>query len=141
VALIVLGRHGRRHRFPRRSVTRQVAARSHRPVAVAGFGETAPPGPSAARVVVAVDCVHDTSAAMALLGPRSAQRTGTGSESLSSPTRDATSTPALSQTARRSGPGGRVACASGLTPPPRLRRAPSPNPTGTATLEAARSAL
>jgi hypothetical protein len=79
-ALIVLGRDRRRHRFPRRSVTRQVAARSHRPIAVAGFGEPAPPGPSAARVVVAVDCVHDTSAAMALLGPAfsAAHRRGVG---------------------------------------------------------------
>lgn len=34
-ALIVLGRHHKRHRLPRRSVTPQVAARSHRPIAVA----------------------------------------------------------------------------------------------------------
>ena len=79
-ALIVLGRHHKRHRLPRRSVTQQVAARSHRPIAVAGFGEPARPGPSAARVVVAVDCVHDTMAAMALLGAAfsAAHRRGVG---------------------------------------------------------------
>ncbi|MFG1817657.1 universal stress protein [Kribbella sp. NPDC049174] len=90
--LIVLGRDPtcRPHRLWARSVTRQVAARSQRPVTVVGLSGAPLRGPSAGRVVAAVSSDQGVAAAWAVLGAafNAAHRRGVGVTVLADNPRD-----------------------------------------------------